>query len=54
MPWKVVGIQVIPVNDLREHSLADCWCQPFDDEGVLVHNSADGREFFERGERKPS
>ena len=55
--WKVVGsqvVQVIPVDDLREHSLCDCWCEPHDDEGVIVHHSLDGRELYQNGERKPS
>ena len=54
MAWKVVGIQVVPVDDLREHSLTECWCKPHDDEGVTVHHSLDGRELFHSGERKPS
>lgn len=47
---------VIPVNDLREHSTdKPCWCRPKEDEhGVIVHNSMDGREKFETGERKLS
>jgi hypothetical protein len=49
---------VMPENDLREHVMsADCWCHPAVDEeyeNVLVHNSMDGREAFETGERKPS
>lgn len=45
---------VVPLNDLREHSIPQCWCEPFDDDGVIVHNSADHREHFERGTRKPS
>jgi hypothetical protein len=54
MAWKIDGNHVVPVNDLREHSLAGCWCCPADDDGVVVHNSLDGREQFERGERKMS
>ena len=54
MAWKVVGNHIYPVNDLREHSVSDCWCDPFDDEGIIVHNSLDRRELYERGERKPS
>jgi hypothetical protein len=54
MAWKVVRNHVCPVNDLREHLLTDCWCGPTDDDGLVVHNSLDGREFYERGERKPS
>lgn len=46
---------VVPINDLREHILSkDCWCNPFDDEGVFVHHSMDQREKYETGERKPS
>lgn len=54
LAWKVVGHHVIPVNDLRDHSLTDCWCDPLDDEGVSLHNSLDGREFYERGEKQVS
>lgn len=48
---------VVPINDLREHSCdvdKPCWCNPSNDDGVIVHNSMDGREKFETGERKPS
>lgn len=49
---------VYPLNDLREHETegVDCWCNPeVDDDGQLItHNSLDGREKFETGERKPS
>lgn len=45
---------VTPINDLREHELLEaCWCQPFDDDGIIVHNSLDKREIFEH-DRKPS
>jgi hypothetical protein len=54
MPWRVTGNHVYPFNDLREHSLADCWCRPTDDDGIMVHNSLDGRELYERGERQLS
>lgn len=40
---------VYPVNDLRGPSVQ------IEDAGILiVHNSLDGREAFETGERKPS
>jgi hypothetical protein len=59
--WKVVTlhedgeVHVIPQNDLRDHEESTtCWCQPHFDDGVIVHNSMDQRELFERGERKPS
>jgi hypothetical protein len=54
MVWKIDGNHVVPVDDLREHSVSGCWCRPTDDDGLTVHNSLDGREFYERGERKPS
>jgi hypothetical protein len=54
MAWRVDGTHVYPIDDLREHSLMDCWCGPFDDDGITVHNSLDGREMYECGERKPS
>ncbi len=48
---------VVPVNDLREHSCdvsKPCWCNPeVSEDGVVVHNSMDGREAYETGERKP-
>jgi hypothetical protein len=44
--------EVIPMDDMREHEPGvDCWCDPFWYEQVLVHNSKDGREYYERGER---
>lgn len=54
LPWRVTGNQVYPAHDLRDHSLTKCWCNPTDDEGILVHHSLDGREHYESGERKPS
>jgi hypothetical protein len=48
-------VEVWPVGDLRDHYLSPyCWCNPRNDEGVFIHNSMDGRELFETGERKPS
>jgi len=54
---ELVPLHVVPVNDLREHSTdsdVTCWCNPATEDGVIVHNSMDGREKFETGERKPS
>lgn len=52
--WQAIGTEVMPIDDLREHREGPaCWCLPFYDENILVHNSLDGREFYERGERKP-
>lgn len=56
--WMVLTFpdrEVIPRNDLREHAFGrECWCKPFEEDGVIVHNSMDGRERFERQERKAS
>ncbi len=50
---------MVPLNDLREHvTNGSCWCRPtLDDsesEPIWIHNSLDGREAFETGERLPS
>jgi hypothetical protein len=51
--WEVIEIDgthhVRPLDDLKPHEDLDCWCKPFDDEGVCVHNALDRREFIERG-----
>jgi hypothetical protein len=52
-------IEVVPVGDVVDHTIGlqgeKCWCAPvIDEEGVLIHNSFDQRELFERGERKLS
>lgn len=50
-------VHVYPADDLKEHTTEgkNCWCNPIvDDEGVVVHNSMDGREKYETGERKLS
>jgi hypothetical protein len=39
---------IMPESDFREHTFNDCWCKPLaNEDGVIVHNSADGREFLE-------
>lgn len=41
--------EVTPIDDLREHVVGiNCWCHPFMDQEVLVHNALDGREKYER------
>ena len=47
---------VVPINDTREHECTayNCWCCPVNEDGVIVHNSEDQREHYERGERKLS
>ena len=43
---------VVPDDDLREHELTkDCWCHPYDDDLIWVHNSMDRREDYEHGKR---
>ena len=45
---------VLPINDTIEHlELRQCWCRPeIRDaemaEALVIHNSADGREYFEK------
>jgi len=51
---------VVPCNDIREHDAhlcrGKCWCRPkIIEDGIsyiVVHNSADGRESYETGQRK--
>lgn len=54
-PFEGKPATVYPLDDLREHEPdnADCWCRPLEDEGLLIHNSMDQRETYERG-RRPS
>jgi hypothetical protein len=58
--WEVFALDngerhVIPADDLYPHEgTSKCTCDPFDDDGIWVHNSFDGRERFERKERKPN
>jgi hypothetical protein len=47
-------MHVLPLSDLREHEVGlGCWCGAVDDGGVVVHTALDGREAYERGERRP-
>ena len=48
----MADIHVLPVNDLMEHlELRQCLCRPdvddCGDDAVIIHHSADGREYFE-------
>lgn len=48
---------VVPSDDIKEHILKgkNCWCRPeMNEDGVFIHNSADGREDFETGKRRLS
>ena len=45
---------VVPLDDFKIHEIsADCWCNPEDDGGIIIHNAADSREDYETGKRKP-
>jgi hypothetical protein len=56
--WALFNLRqhVIPLDDFREHEVSvDCWCRPVEGEdGVVMHRALDGREAYERGERKVS
>jgi hypothetical protein len=60
--WQVhncgATIHVVPVGDTHEHDFnSQCRCHPEQEPGmksIFVHNSYDGREAFEKGERKAS
>lgn len=53
--FQVKGVQhVMPIDENHKHS-TECRCGWHEEqEGIIVHHSYDGREAFERGERKPS
>jgi hypothetical protein len=49
------GAEILPLWDLDHHELGgDCPCGGRYDGEMIVHNAFDGREPFERGERKVS
>ncbi len=56
--WQVYKMpdEVAPINDIKPHEIGkiECWCNPYIDGDILVHNSMDEREQYERGEKKPS
>lgn len=55
LKWFATELAVSPIDDLRphDHEADDCWCNPtLTQDGILVHNSADKREIYERGEMK--
>lgn len=46
---------IIPVDEADRHEYEHCTCGPAEGEhNLIVHQSFDGREKFETGERKPS
>jgi hypothetical protein len=48
-------VHVAPVNEVHMHVRTDCRCGAYENaDGVIVHPAFDGRDAYERGERKPS
>lgn len=46
---KIPDIHAVPINDWYPHLADNCWCMPTTDEnGIIVHQSADCRELIER------
>jgi hypothetical protein len=45
---------VVPVGDLKAHLCIGlhCWCSPDQEENVVIHHAADGREAYETGQRQ--
>lgn len=37
-------VAFMPINDIDNHEFTKCPCKPYRYEGVVVHNSFDGRE----------
>jgi hypothetical protein len=55
--WEIIESggrnNVIPQNDRKDHSPGfGCWCEPYEDGNIIVHNSSDRREMFEEGQQK--
>lgn len=46
--WRVVGNNVVPIGDLKDHNESNqCWCNPDCEDGIYVHHSLDNRELTE-------
>jgi hypothetical protein len=46
--WVVFNDHVYPLEDLKGHDDENCWCKPVvNEDGLIVHNSMDKREFYE-------
>lgn len=58
--WSWLGItiddgttHIVPLLDVRVHAIhGPCWCSPVDTGSEIAHNSADGRERYERGQAR--
>lgn len=52
-------MHLVPCNDMFTHKVSpDCWCHPTKERNednnttLYVHSSADGREYYEPGQRR--
>jgi hypothetical protein len=61
MAWILIdtntaGRHIMPEDEVQQHQPVNCTCGVHynDEAGAYVHDAFDGREKFERGERKPS
>ena len=36
-------VHVVPMGDTRDHFFDDCWCPWHIEDGIVVHEAADGR-----------
>ena len=46
---------VVPIDDLREHTNVNCWCNPRTNEyNTIIHNAMDRRTDYETGDKKLS
>ena len=53
MPEDFDRFHCYPINDTYEHQMSmKCPCMPIEDDGIVIHNSFDGREAYETGKRK--
>jgi hypothetical protein len=66
--WEIVGpvtlngvpqhSHVVPNGDTKRHQLdPTCWCIPIEEveyTGIFIHNSADKREVYETGHKRPN
>ena len=42
------SVHVVPIDDIKEHSLDNCECGVKYNDGVYIHNSYDKRELLEQ------
>ena len=49
--WVSFPPHVFPLNDTRAHIADDCWCEPKHRGRLIIHQSQDRREEYERGRK---